>query len=38
MLLLGTPLKVKTTDIDEGIGNCTDKDATKKLYNKNKRE
>ena len=31
VLLLNVPVKVKKTDIDEGIGNCTDKDTTKKV-------
>ena len=33
VLLLNAPVKVKKTDVDEGIGNCTDIDATKKVYN-----
>ena len=31
VLLLNAPVKVKKTGIDEGIGNCTDKDTTNKI-------
>ena len=31
MLLLNAPVKVKKTDVDKGIGNCTDIGATKKF-------
>ena len=36
VLLLNDYLKVKMTDVDEGMGNCTNKDVIKKLYNKKK--
>ena len=30
-LLLNASVKVKKTNVDEGMGNCADKDATKKV-------
>ena len=38
MVLLNARLKVKMTDVDEGVETCVDQNMIKKLYNRNKQE